>query len=78
MVSVLDAVKAESVEGGSGKRDYRNLWRVGEIVHKLLFYLFAGIVKNSHNHVLAAHFESATIENLGMMQGCGESACLGA
>src|SRR2546430_17663563 len=27
------AVKAEIVRGGSGKPDYRNLWRVGRIVH---------------------------------------------
>jgi hypothetical protein len=69
MVPLRDAVKAEIVRGGSGKPDYRNLWRVGEIVHKLLFYLFAGIVKNSHNHVLVAHVESATIEHLGMDAG---------
>src|SRR4029453_7123977 len=64
MVPRPQAVKAEMRRGGSEKPDYRNLWRVGEIVHKLLFCLFAGIVKNSHNHVLVAHFESATIENL--------------
>jgi hypothetical protein len=38
MVSVLDAVKAEAVKCGSGKRDYRNLWRVDRIVHRQLFY----------------------------------------
>src|SRR6516165_9134905 len=39
MVPLLDAVKAESVRGGSGKTDYRPLWRFGEIVHKFLLYL---------------------------------------
>src|SRR5215831_19885277 len=34
MVSVRDAVKAEVVRGGSGKTDYRNLWRSGTVVHR--------------------------------------------
>jgi len=32
------AVKAEMRKRGSEKPDYRNLWRVGRIVHMDLFY----------------------------------------
>jgi hypothetical protein len=35
MVPARDVVKAENGEGGSGKTDYRNLWRVGWFVHKV-------------------------------------------
>src|SRR4029453_12845515 len=38
MVPVPLAVKAGMMKRGSEKRDYRNLWRVGRIVHMDLFY----------------------------------------
>jgi len=38
MAPLPESVKAEMRKGGSEKRDYRNLWRVGRIVHKDLFY----------------------------------------
>src|SRR2546421_2698163 len=38
MVPRPTCVKAEIVRGGSEKTDYRNLWRVGSIVHMGLFY----------------------------------------
>ena len=38
MVPVGERVKAGIVRGGSEKPDYRNLWRVGWIVHRQLFY----------------------------------------
>ena len=38
MVPLPQAVKAEIGKGGSEKPDYRNLWRVGRIVHRMLFY----------------------------------------
>src|SRR5215218_3083478 len=34
MVPVPLAVKAEMKKRGSGKTDYRNLWRVGGVVHR--------------------------------------------
>jgi len=39
MVPRLVSVKAEILRGGSGKPDYRPLWRFGEIVEKFLLYL---------------------------------------
>jgi hypothetical protein len=41
MVPLPDAVKARIGEGGSEKRDYRNLYGY-------VLYLFAGIVKNTN------------------------------
>src|SRR4029453_996834 len=38
MVPVPQAVKAEMKKRGSEKPDYRNLWRVGRMVHRQLFY----------------------------------------
>jgi hypothetical protein len=38
MAPLRKRVKAEILKCGSEKRDYRNLWWFGEIVHKLLLY----------------------------------------
>src|SRR5947209_16774437 len=38
MVPSPVAVKAEMMKCGTEKRDYRNLWRVGWVVHSDLFY----------------------------------------